>query len=296
MRIFVTGATGYLGYHIACQCLIEGHQILCLRRSTSNSLFEPEIEKKIQWVTMNEDGWENIIITFSPDVLIHAAWGGVRGTERDDVFIQKQNIALSKYLFQIYPFKQIIAMGSQAEYGFYKEVVSEDYYSKPETEYAKAKLESLGFLKNYCEQNNIEWQWLRVFTVFGEKQTGGLIPLAISNCKNGVKSFDTTGGEQKYSYLYVKDFAKATCNVIGKTGKSGIYNVSQPAEVHSNKNILETINIMMQSNLQYNYGALSYAKNQIMLMSGKVDKFERAFGKIPHTDFEVAMKKTINSL
>ena len=54
-------------------------------------------------------------------------------------------------------------------------------------------------IRNYCKQNNIEWQWIRIFTVFGEKQTGGLIKLAIEKCLNGEKSFDTTPGEQKYS-------------------------------------------------------------------------------------------------
>ena len=67
-------------------------------------------------------------------------------------------------------------------------------------------------------------------------------------------------------------------------------------EEHSNKDILETIKAMMGSNIQNNYGAVPYDKNQIMLMSGTVDRFERTFGRIPHTDFKVALQNTINSL
>ena len=99
-----------------------------------------------------------------------------------------------------------------------------------------------------------------------------------------------------YSYLYAKDFAKAICKVIGAKGKSGIYNISQPLEEHSNKDILETIKAMMGSNIKNNYGAVPYAKDHIMLMSGTVDKFEEAFGKIPHTDFKEALQNTINSI
>lgn len=296
MKIFITGATGYLGYHIACQCLVEGHKVLCLRRLTSKSLFDADQERKIQWVTVNEEGWEEIVSSFAPDVLIHAAWGGVRGEGREDADIQKQNILMSNQLFTLYPYQQIIAIGSQAEYGFYKGPVSENHELHPTTRYAIAKCAVQHELQNYCEKNHIEWQWIRVFTVFGEKQTGGLISLTINNCKKGVEQFDTTEGNQVYSYLYTKDFAEAICQVIGSKGKSGIYNISQPKEDHSNKDILGTIKVMMDSNIKYNYGAVPYAKDQIMLMSGTVDKFEKTFGMIPHTDFHVALRNTINSL
>ena len=296
MRVFITGATGYLGYHIACQSLAEGHQVLCLRRPTSKSLFDKELELRIQWVTINEEDWKETVNAFTPDLLIHAAWGGVRGAGREDADIQKQNIMMANMLFTLYPFQQIIAIGSQAEYGYYEGPVSEDHELQPIIKYAQAKCVVQHELQTYCEKNHIEWQWIRVFTVFGEKQTGGLISLAINNCKQGKEFFDTTEGEQVYSYLYAKDFAKAICHVIGAKGKSGIYNISQPLEEHSNKDILETIKTMMGNNIQYNYGAVSYAKDQIMLMSGMVDKFEKAFGKIPHTDFQEALQNTINSL
>ena len=296
MKIFVTGATGYLGYHIVCQCLVEGHQVLCLRRSTSKSFFDDFQESQIQWVTINEDDWEGKVKAFAPDVLIHAAWGGVRGAGREDSAIQKQNIVLSNKLFTLYPYRQIIAIGSQAEYGYYEGPVSENQELHPTMKYALAKCAVLHELQSFCDKKGIEWQWIRVFTVFGEKQTGGLISLAINNCKQTKKFFDTTKGEQVYSYLYAKDFAEAICKVIGAKDKSGIYNISQPKEEHSNKDILETIKAMMGSTIDYNYGAVPYAKDQIMLMSGVVDKFEKAFGKIPHTNFKIALQNTINSL
>lgn len=296
MKIFITGATGYLGYHIACQCLSDGHQVLCLRRSTSKSLFDEKQEQRVQWVTINEEDWVETVSAFAPDVLIHAAWGGVRGAGREDADIQKHNILMSNQLYSLYPYKQIIALGSQAEYGYYIGPVSEDHELRPTMMYAKAKVASMRELQTYCDAKGIEWQWIRVFTVFGEKQTGGMIPLAIKNCRNGVEQFDTTEGNQVYSYLYTKDFAEAICQVIGSKGKSGVYNISQPLDEHSNRDILETIKQMMDSNIQYNYGAVPYAKDQVMLMTGTVDKFKNAFGSIPHTDFKEALKNTIESL
>lgn len=296
MRLFVTGTTGYLGYHIALQCINEGHQVLCLRRHSSKTLFTGEQEQQIIWVIKDEQGWEEQVNAFAPDVLIHAAWGGVRGLGREDRDLQIENIRMSNQLYTLYPYKQIIALGSQAEYGYYEGPVGENHELRPTMMYAKAKVKSMHELQTYCDDKGIEWQWIRVFTVYGEKQTGGLISLAINNCNKGVEQFDTTEGNQVYSYLYTKDFAKAICQVIGSKGKSGVYNISQPLDEHSNRDILETIKQMMGSNIQYNYGAVPYAKDQVMLMTGLVVKFEKAFGHIPHTDFKEALKNTIESL
>ena len=294
MRIFVTGATGYLGYHFAKQALKNGHDILCLRRQTSKSLFEEDLEEKVLWATKDYN-LRDIVCSFKPDVLLHAAWGGVRGLGRDDKVIQNENVVMSRNLFSLYPYKQIISIGSQAEYGYYSDSISEDHPLNPTMEYAKAKVQCCNELKAYCEKNNIEWQWIRIFTVFGEKQTGGLIKLAIEKCLNVEMSFDTTPGEQKYSYLYAEDFGNAVCNMLGSKGKSGIYNLSQPKCIKSNKEILEEVKTLTKSDIHLNFGAIPYPEGQVMLMDGKVDKYETAFGKVPYTDFKIALKNTIDS-
>lgn len=296
MNIFVTGATGYLGYHFVRVAASKGHKILCLRRASSKSLFDSIVEKQIDWVYNDDPRMTEIVNDFHPDVLFHAAWGGVRGTDRESIEIQNENIVMSCRLFELYPYKQIITLGSQAEYGLYNEVVKENHPLNPTMEYAKAKIQCCEEMIKFCSTHNIEWQWIRIFTVFGEKQTGGLIKMAIEKCLNNDKSLPTTLGEQKYSYLYSSDFAEAICNVIGCKGKSGIYNLSQPESLYSNRYVLEKIKYLTGSNIDLQFGAIPYPKNQVMLMDGCVSKFEQAFGKIPFTDFNIALQNTISSL
>lgn len=295
MNIFLSGATGYLGYHIARQCIKDGHNILCLRRHSSVSLFNEYEEKLVKWVTIGEKEYKEKIASFAPEVLIHAAWGGVRGEGRDKVDTQMRNLSLSRELYSLYQYKQIIALGSQAEYGFYEGPVSEDYPLNPTTEYGKAKVICCKELQTYCESHNIEWQWVRVFTVFGEKQTGGLIKFAIEKFSSKEKTFSTTEGKQIYSYLYAGDFAQSICNMLGVVGNSGIYNISQPKSLYSNREVLECIKALTHSSIKINYGVIPYANDQVMLMDGKVDKYEQHFGNIPHTEFTAALKSTIDS-
>lgn len=295
MKIFVTGATGFLGFHFVNEAVSMGHQVLCLRRSSSQSMFSPAIEDKVEWINREDHNLGKRVNAFQPDVLFHAAWGGVRGSGRKNRNIQNENLAISRQMFELYPYKQIIAIGSQAEYGFYHGPVDEEHTLHPSMEYAFAKINCCNYLQKHCESRNIEWQWIRIFTVFGEQQTGGLIKLAIDKCKGGDEEFDTTEGSQRYSYLYAVDFAQALCQVLGAKGKSGIYNLSQPIEVHSNRYILECIKEKMHSDIRLNFGVIPYVDGQIMLMDGTVDKFVTAFGPIPHTDFELALNQTIES-
>jgi len=295
MRIFITGATGYLGYHFTNVAVSQGHQILCLRRTSSASLFEPLVEEYIRWINNDDPEFERKVSEFAPDVLFHAAWSGVRGTERNDLRIQRANIELSIRLFHIFQYKQIIALGSQAEYGFYNGPVTEAHTLNPTMEYAKAKTTVCDALRELCESRKIEWQWLRLFTVFGEKQTGGLIKQFTNNCISGAQTFDTTPGEQIYSYFYTYDFACAVSKMLGTIGKSGIYNIDQIEEDHSNRELIEQIKSMLHSNIHINYGSYPYPDNQIMYMKGDTTKYTNAFGLIQHTDFNEALARTIES-
>lgn len=170
MKIFITGATGFLGSHIANAAINEGNKVMCLRRNTSVSLFDAVVEKNIEWLNNEDSDWKQKLAIFAPEVLIHCAWNGVRGTDRNNLKVQLKNVEFSKKLFEAYPYKQIISLGSQAEYGFYDSIVTEDYPLKPVNNYGLAKVHVLDELRTYAEAHNIEWQWIRIFTVFGEKQ------------------------------------------------------------------------------------------------------------------------------
>lgn len=295
MKIFITGATGFLGSHIANVAINEGHNVMCLCRKTSISLFDKIVEDKIEWLNSDDYDWKQKLVDFAPEVLIHCAWSGVRGLDRDGAAVQKSNIDFSQEIFEAYPYKQIISLGSQAEYGYYDNIVTEEHQLMPLNNYGIAKVKVSENLRTYAESNNMEWQWIRIFTVFGDKQKAGLIYGFTQKCLNGDKTFETTLGQQRYSYMYSFDFARAIMLVVGQKGKSGEYNLSQNSEVYSNIDILETIKVYLHSNIDIKYGVMPYALNQVMFMDANTTKFINAFGDIPCSDFMSALTRTIDS-
>lgn len=294
MKIFVTGATGFLGYNIVLTCVDKGYDVLCLRRIASKSLFTSLIESKIHWVNYNDENWKNIVNNFNPDVLIHAAWAGVSAKDRNDKCIQEQNVKFSQDLFTLYPYKQIVSLGSQDEYGRIDKIVDENDSLNPISEYAKAKIDVCKYLYEYCTHKQIEWQWIRVFSVYGEKQKSNwIIPSVIDKCLKHIKYIDTTKGEQKYAYIYVGDFSKAIISVLGIKGKCGIYNLSSSNPVALNE-IFQIIKRETKSQTVFNLGAIKYREHQSMIVAGNSIKFIRAFGQYEFTSIEDGIKRTID--
>lgn len=274
MKILITGASGFLGKHIVDEAIKQGHEVLCLKHS--------EI-----------DNCQENVNTFAPEILVHCAWGGVSAADRNNPELQAANIEMSKKVVMLYPFKQIIGAGSQDEYGNINEVVDEEHPLKPISEYAKAKISFCNWLKEYAESHNIEWQWIRIFNMYGTGQAlNWLIPAIIAKCKNGEKTMDTTKGEQQYAYLNADDFGRAMVSVFGAKGKCGIYNISSsnPLPLHD---IFMMIKELTHSDIEFNFGAMPYRQGQSMMICGNSEKFINLFGMFETTSITQGIKQLL---
>lgn len=275
MKIVVTGATGFLGNHIVSEAEKQGHKIFALRHSAID--VSPKALKD-----------------FAPDVLVHCGWGGISASDRNNPDIQAENVGISKKIINLYPFKQIIGLGSQDEYGYINSVVDENQPLQPLSEYAKAKIEVCNYLRNYAERLNISWQWLRIFNMYGPGQAPNwLIPSIIKKCITGEKNMQTTLGEQQYAYLYVDDFAQAIVSMFGQKTKNGIFNISssnpQPLRL-----IFEQIKMLTNASIEFEFGAIPYRPNQSMMICGDSSKFKASFGDYEMTNFETGLQIVID--
>lgn len=290
MRVFITGATGFLGYHIARICLAKGHDVVCLHRPASVNPFSDTESSRITWVT--EDEARNRIGLLRPEVLIHAAWGGVSAQGRNDATVQQANIDLTQRIMKLYPYRQIIMLGSQDEYGRIDREIDEQQPACPLSEYAKAKVACCNMLEEYATTVKAEWQWIRIFSIYGEgQQSCWLIPSVIDKCLSGESVMETTPGEQIYSYLYCNDFAEAIAACIGQTGKSGIYNLSSSHPI-ALKDLFNLIKKLTKAPISFS-ATLPYRENQSMVILGNCHKFVNAFGTFEHTSLEEGLTHVI---
>ena len=281
IKILLTGTSGFLGSHIAKYLVSFDFELIALKRKDSDLSRCKSFKKKITWINIDSNGvWKEKVIKLKPKYIIHSAWIGVDSVGRDDIIKQSKNISFLSDLLDISKSTNLIrfiSLGSQAEYGVLNTKVSEDSEANPINLYGATKVASQQILKTFCELNKIDWVWLRLFSFIGENQDSNwLIPQLISKIKNK-ETIDMTMGHQKYSFIYVNDFASIIFKILNSNIDSGIYNVSSE-EPYSIRELSNLISIKLKVSQKINWGALPYRLNQSMHIEGNTSKLRNQIG------------------
>lgn len=297
-KVLITGITGFLGSHIAEKLISEGIKVIGLKRVNSDIWRCRDFEDKIHWVDIDkEEFYQNELLSLDFDTVIHGAWIGVEADSRDNWIEQSKNIPFLVTLLEISKsmgVKKFVFLGSQAEYGNFNGKITEEHKVDAFNAYGSVKLACLEIVKTFCVINEINWIWLRLFSLFGEKEnTNWLIPSLVTSMLSD-RQKDFTFGEQKYAYLYVKDYSEIMNRIITLPVKSGVYNVSS-TEIRTIKSLIEDVRNYINPKFNLNFGALNYRRGQSMHMEGDISKLIGQIGEIEFTNFNVALQKTLNN-
>lgn len=294
MKAFVTGASGFIGSYLVKALVDKGHEVLCLKRPTSKLDAFEEYINKVKWVNNTEE-WAATVRSFKPHIIYHLAWNGVAASDRTIWEKQVSNIAIQQELLDLaleVGCKKIVGIGSQSEYGDFENKIDESYPVKPKTAYAAVKVASLTIMKSFCENNGIDWYWFRLFPLFGPHEADRwLIPSLIKNIVTS-DHMDLTPGEQKLSYLYVGECAKAIMMALYAEGKSGIYNVCSDNPMPL-RTLVEKIRNKVNPNFKLNFGALPYRYGQCMYMEGDTKALRANIYDLNTSDFDDKLDITI---
>src|SRR5260370_11162341 len=121
MRIFITGATGFLGSYLVADLIGHGHQVGVLLRPGADPW---RIEEQLSLLTAITGDFDDIdsirgpLTAFQPDAVAHLAWRGGGNAQRNSP-IHAHNIPdtldLAALLIEAGA-KVFVGAGSQAEY------------------------------------------------------------------------------------------------------------------------------------------------------------------------------------
>jgi UDP-glucose 4-epimerase len=295
-KVLITGITGFLGSHIAENLIANNISVVGLKRKNSDIWRCEEFKEKVEWVDIDDEGlFVNPLGKLSFDTIVHGAWIGVESNSRNNWIEQSKNITFLVSLLEMAKerdVKKIIFLGSQAEYGFINKKTNEDFPVNALNAYAGTKLACLEIMKSFCTLNNINWIWLRLFSLYGEKENSNWLIPSLVNSMLKDKEMDFTLGEQKYAYLYVKDYAEIMRKIITMDVDSGIYNVSSD-ETRTIKSLVEDIKKYINPKFILNFGALNYRLGQSMHMEGNIQKLCSQIGKIEFSNYDIALQSTL---
>ena len=296
-RVLITGATGFLGSHLAKENVHRGNKVIATFRSSSNRLRCNEYSDLVNWIDIEETNWREDIAKIKPQYIIHTAWSGLEVGQRDDFETQTKNIQFLDEILSLahsLEISKFIGIGSQAEYGFINQRVNENDVVEPNSAYGKTKILALEKTQAFCENKNIQWYWCRLFSVFGEMDNESwLIPWLIGKCLKN-EEVKLTPGEQRYDFLYVKDIVEMLMLMLDNADAPvGIYNLSSSASI-TLKKIAEIIKSLSGSKSFLNFGAMRYREGQSMLIEGDNSRFLENVQRINFTPLEEGLEKTVD--
>lgn len=298
-RVLLTGATGFIGSHVAEALLAAGYEVTVLHRAGSDGWRLTAVQERLNWLNSDEADWETQLLARPPQILVHAAWlGGVSAGQRDDWPAQLLNLDFLLRLLDVLArgsLRQVVALGSQAEYGAFEGRVAEDHPLCPTTAYGAAKLAALQLLRTYCDTRGLTWQWLRVFAAFGPREDRHwFVSHVVTSLLAADKPLEMTAGEQRYDYSYVRDLAGAVCQVLAAApAPSGVYNIGAN-EARPLREIVGLAQELTGTGAEVRFGVLPYRAGQVMHLEGDSDHFEHVFGPVRRTPLRQALAETIS--
>jgi nucleoside-diphosphate-sugar epimerase len=299
--ILITGISGFIGAHLGAFFSDKNYNIIGLKRIESDTWRCIDFYEKVNWIDLTE-GWINKIIQMTPSIIIHSAWDGVTASDRCDLKHQIKNLdLLSDLLFIAKEVKleKFIGFGSQEEYGVLNGIAYEDQLLKTQSEYGIAKIAAADIVNHFCEINNINWYWLRIFSIFGEKESyNWLIPSVIKKIYNNEEEIKMTSCQQKYAYLHISDFLQLVRGIVEKdvTPLSGIYNISGNIAIEL-REIVEKIKQHLEhtgTQTKLNFGDLKMRNKQSMHLEGAMNKYIENIGPVKLGNIDALLKLTID--
>lgn len=220
-KIIVTGITGSIGQYLISPLKELEFDIYGI--GTRN--FTTDKFHYIKQDINDYVGMEKVFKEIKAEYLIHLAWNLSQGYFNSNI-----NFDMLTSSFNILKFfkknggKKAVYAGTYAEYSFDKFPAKEYDNLKPNNIYAKCKNYLRELSELYCNNNNINFCWTRIFNTYGinDNETR-LLPYIINSLKNNKKVYIKHSHLIK-DYIYAGDVAKILALIIN-SNINGIINI-----------------------------------------------------------------------
>jgi len=212
VRIFITGATGFIGSHLMNHALSAGHEVVALRR-TAESMPRVGPVREPAWLTrsMRQVTERDLAGT---DVLVHLAAAGISPRSSGwDELLEWNVVAPAQLLLTAASagVRRIVAAGSCLEYGRAAaryEFIPPDAPLEPTGAYAASKAAGGVLLRAIAEEKKLRLSYARLFSVYGVgQQESNLWPMIRRAALEGA-DLPMTPGEQIRDFISVENAAR----------------------------------------------------------------------------------------
>ncbi|HWR50346.1 MAG TPA: NAD(P)-dependent oxidoreductase, partial [Bryobacteraceae bacterium] len=219
MRLFVTGASGFIGAHFARHAVASGAEVIAVSREPRT---DHPIPPGLTWLTRSLADIERRDLE-GTDIVVHLAAAGVSPQPAAWDVCYKVNVLQSVRLASLAAeagVRRIVATGSFAEYGRaatrYAEIPA-DCALEPTEPYSASKASFSIAFRALAEAMGLEAVYQRLFSVYGEGQFSGNFWPSLRRAAQSGGDFHMTPGEQIRDFVSVEAVCERLFNGCRRT-------------------------------------------------------------------------------
>jgi UDP-glucuronate 4-epimerase len=254
MKVFVTGAAGFIGFHLSQRLIADGHQVVgydgmtpyydvtlkqnrvaVLKQSNAFSMVEAMLEDKA--------ALDAAIGDFAPDVIVHlAAQAGVRySIEHPQTYISANLVGTFNVLEaarQLKP-KHLLIASTSSVYGGNKDMPfrETDRTDFPVSLYAATKKAGEAMSHSYAHLFKIPTTCFRFFTVYGPWGRPDMALFKFVSAIAKGEPIDVYGeGKMRRDFTYVDDLVEAIVRLANAVPLEG-----KPVDVEGGRDSLSPV-------------------------------------------------------
>jgi nucleoside-diphosphate-sugar epimerase len=271
VKLFVTGATGFIGSHFVPQAMAAGHEVTALRRSSES---RPRIAWAAQphWIEkpMEELGPHDFA---GSECLVHLAAHSVQFPHDTLENCLQGNLVVPLRVFRSAHqggVERFVAAGSCFEYGRSAaryEFIPPEAPLEPTTSYATSKAAASIAFAGFAVESGVRLSIQRIFHAFGEGEAAGRLWPSLRRAAFGGEDFPMTAGEQTRDFVPVGKVATdllAACSdrsLVPGQARIGHVGTGRPQTV---RQFCESWWRRWQASGQLRVGQLPYRPGEVM--------------------------------
>lgn len=306
-KILITGGAGFIGSHIVDELVKHDVSLIVivdnLFLGTENNLRESLKTGKVKLLkgdVTNYKELQKIFDKYTPDLTFHLAVVPLPTSLVRPKWSFDQNVKMVENILELVRLgktKYLVNFSSSEVYGTAQYTpIDEKHPLQGHTPYAASKIAGDALVWSYVKTFGIKALTIRPFNNYGPRQNdkkyAGVFPLTVKRILQGQTPIINGDGKQTRDFIYVKDTARITIDIISKVPFNGdVYNLCTGKEI-SIKDLVQKISSLLSYEGKIKYNRIT-RKGDVERLIGSNKKLRKSL-KPSFTHFEKGMEETVD--